>query len=86
MPLDSATEQAEAFVPIASQNRNTDMAKNAQMKTYLKGHHFELGSKNQKVSTGVNGPYSVLTGGGKGNHYLNQYSESQKESGKLQRE
>lgn len=73
MPLDSETEQAKQFVLPASQNgnRTTDLAKNAQMKTYLKGHHFELGSKNQKLSTNVSGPYSVLTGGGKANHYLN---------------
>lgn len=49
--LDSATEQAEQFVnPNFSSSRGADLKNNAIMKKYLKGHHFELGSKNNKMS------------------------------------
>ena len=60
--LDSATEQAEQFVnPNFNTSRGIDLKNNAIMKNYLKGHHFELGSKNQKMSQQVEGPHSVIT-------------------------
>lgn len=47
--LECATEQADQFVN--KQNdaaRASDLKDNKNMKTYLKGHHFELGALNAK--------------------------------------
>jgi hypothetical protein len=89
-PLDSATEQAEQFLaPQNDAERKNDVHHNAEMKKYLKNHHFDLGSKNaNRISLNALGPQSVLTAPQSGsNHYLNQqYNRSVQETVKLQKE
>ena len=67
--LATETEQGKQFIDPnnAETKEMNDMGKNKEMKNYLKGHHFELGSK-KAMSINVNSPHSVMTGS---NHYLN---------------
>lgn len=47
-----------------------DGKKNLDIKNYLKGHHFELGSK-KNLSLNVQSPKTVLSGATKSRHYMN---------------
>ena len=60
--LQSSTEQGDQFInPNFGVSRGEDVKNNAQMKTYLKGHHFELGYKRMRQSAHGTGPASVIS-------------------------
>lgn len=61
--LATETEQGKQFVnPLSHDNKvDNDKGKNLDIKNYLKGHHFELGSK-KNTSLNVQSPKTVMTG------------------------